>query len=81
MGQIVQRLRRVQFRRVPFYAACYTIRKDLLTLYIQLLDVPFENPSLPPPFIQETPPRIIFAMGVLDSSVTKPKRKLFQVAA
>ena len=26
MGQIVQRLCRVQFRRVPFYAACYTIR-------------------------------------------------------
>ena len=25
MGQIVQRLCRVQFRHVPFYAACYTI--------------------------------------------------------
>jgi hypothetical protein len=24
VGQIVQRLRRVQFRHVPFYAACYT---------------------------------------------------------
>ena len=25
MGQIIQRLCRVQFRRVPFYAACYIL--------------------------------------------------------
>jgi hypothetical protein len=32
MGQIVQRLRRLQFRRVPFYAACYMLLG--MTVYI-----------------------------------------------
>ena len=30
MGQIVQRLCRVQFRRVPFFAACYTVSGEVI---------------------------------------------------